>query len=95
MILKAFTPAAYLTALNLFLIMHITAFSLWDRSRRVLGQRIIMITHSALINRLPPISVTLVVVKRTNRSIDRQFVEVRTSKPNQLGIRIREQSALK
>ena len=46
------------------------------------------------VDRLPHVAVPLIVMHRGERTIDRNLVEVRPAEPNQLSIRVGEQTAL-
>src|SRR5690606_34416885 len=56
--------------------------------------RIGLVGSAAFVNGLPVEGIALVVVKRANRSVDRDLMEIRPAQAQQLGIGVGKQPAL-
>ena len=61
---------------------------------QVVAERVRLVAHAAGIDLLAHEPVALVVVRRGDRPVDRDLVEVRAAEPDQLRVGVREQPAL-
>ena len=90
MVVKAGAAGSNFLCINAFFVSVKTAVLHHRLKRTAAGQRIGLVCYIALVDRLPHMTVALVVMNRSNGSVDWDFVKIWTSQSRKLRVCIRK-----